>query len=300
MINKSTLKYLVMLILLVGYNTVVRASSNKVDLVVFSYNRPMQLYAFLESAGQHLHGIDTATVIYRADYEYQAGYEIVKEKFDYVQFLCQQNPPQDFRGLFQEAAFGSKKAKYILFAVDDIVVKDYVDLNYCANLIEQEQVYAFILRLGCNINHCYMLNLPTPVPSACLVAPNIYKYKFSDGQGDWAYPNTLDMALYRKSDVKATIFNLEWNYPNECEGRWAARANLNQQGLFFEESKVVNLPLNLVNNSRDGGQNRCSFYYSARELLDQFLAGYKIDIKPISKMQHNTPHVDSYVNFINR
>lgn len=300
MISKSTLKYLVMLIFLIGHYTVVRASSNKVDLVVFSYNRPMQLYAFLESASQYLQGIETATVIYRADCEYETGYDIVKEQFGDVSFLCQQNAPQDFWELFKKAVFGSEKSQYILFSVDDIIVKDYVDLDYCSRLIEQEQAYAFILRLGLNIDHCYMLNLSTPVPLARLVAPSIYKYKFSDGQADWAYPNTLDMGLYRKSDVEKTIFKLKWNYPNECEGRWASLANLNQYGLFFEESKVVNLPLNLVNNSRDGGQNRCSFFYSAKELLDQFLAGYKIDIKPISKMRHNTVHVDSYVSFIKR
>jgi len=55
------------------------------DVVVFSYNRPIQLYAFLESAENLMTGAGEVHVIYRADtQELSAGYDVVAHDFDYV------------------------------------------------------------------------------------------------------------------------------------------------------------------------------------------------------------------------
>jgi hypothetical protein len=71
-------------------------SAKKADLVVFSYDRPMQLYAFLESTYMYLDNLGEIRVIYRAsDERYEASYCIVKEDFPNVFYMKQGNSPQD-------------------------------------------------------------------------------------------------------------------------------------------------------------------------------------------------------------
>ena len=46
--------------------------NNNVDIIIFSYDRPLQLYAFLESIDQYCVGVGKCFVLYRAsdkDYE---------------------------------------------------------------------------------------------------------------------------------------------------------------------------------------------------------------------------------------
>ncbi len=281
---------------LVLTSIVVFSSLPAADLVVFSYNRPMQLYAFLESAQKYLTGVSSTVVIYRAQSEYQVGYDLVKKEFKTVRFISQQNAPHDFAEITKKVAFKDGKSKYILFAVDDIFVKSPVDLNYCIDKLEQHQAYSFLLRLGLNVTTCYMLSMQTPLPEMIQVAPEVYKYKFSNGKGDWSYPNNADMSLYRKVDIEPTINSALWNTPNHFEGEWAARANLNQFGLVFMQSKIVNIPINMVNIS----SNRYMKSYSTIELLERFLAGQKIDLEPITKVKNSSPHMDYEVSFVER
>ena len=272
----------------------VKKQIKPVDFVIFSYDRPMQLYALLESADQHLTGCASTTVIYRATPQYQAGYDLVQKQFNDVSFMRQQKPPHDFKQLVKNAAFAEGQANYVLFAVDDLIIKEPVDLASCADLLEKHNAYSFLLRLGKNIDYCYMLSQNTSVPPSEQVSPTVYKYCFAAGKGDWAYPNNLDMSLYRKADIYKTIMALNWNCPNHFEGMWAGYANLNQSGLFFEKSKIVNVPINKVHQS----SNRFMNSYSMQELLTKFLAGEKIDIAALAATKHKSVHIDYNVTFV--
>jgi hypothetical protein len=129
------------------------------DLVVFSYNRPLQLYSFLESFFHYTKGWNKIWVVYRSSNErYEQGYQIVKKKFPLVRFLQQSTFPEcDFKPLTLQAIFSSSsKAQYITCAVDDMIVTDQVDLKECSQAIEKYNTCAFYLRLGTNITYCYM------------------------------------------------------------------------------------------------------------------------------------------------
>ena len=58
------------------------------DFVIFSYNRPLQLYAFLESIEKYVAGIGSIQVIYRvSDDSYEEGYKVVKKEFLFGNFF---------------------------------------------------------------------------------------------------------------------------------------------------------------------------------------------------------------------
>jgi hypothetical protein len=270
-----------------------------VDLVVFSFNRPIQLYALLESVEKYMTHVGQISVIYRASDElFACGYEAIKMKFAHAVYYEQSNQPfADFKPLTMRATFESP-SDYVLFAVDDIVVTQPVDLNVCTDTLERTGAYGFYLRLGVNITQCYMLyDCYTPVPYNHLIAPGIYQFTFKDGIGDWGYPNTVDMTVYRKKDIKTMFESLAFHNPNSLEGMWAAYPDLNKQGLFFERSVMVNTPLNIVNENRT---NRAEHSYTSKELLAIFNNGLKIDINPLSTVVNKAPHMAYVPTFVKR
>ncbi|HEY5235531.1 MAG TPA: hypothetical protein VIJ14_05090, partial [Rhabdochlamydiaceae bacterium] len=69
------------------------------DLVIFSFDRPLQLYAFLESTKKYVKGLGEVFVIYRSsDEHFKEGYDKVQRRFKDVKFLPQgKHPAKDFK-----------------------------------------------------------------------------------------------------------------------------------------------------------------------------------------------------------
>ncbi len=275
--------------------------AEKADFVIFSYDRPLQLYALLESTTYYIDGINQIHVIYRvSDFAYANAYDKVKQAFPAVHFHCQStNPHKDFKPLTLKAAFSSQ-AQYILFGVDDIIVKDFVDIEYCIECMKATNAYGFFLRLGTHLTECYSMNTKQPVPTLDQIAPTVFAWDIKKGCYDWGYPNTVDMTLYVKKDIESVLTMLAYYSPNTLEGNWSGKASLvrNRKGLCFSESKIVNLPLNLVQN--DYSKNRHQEGYSAADLLTVFNQGLKIDIRPLYLIKNSAAHMEYEPLFIER
>lgn len=279
----------------------------KVDLIVFSYNRPMQLWALLEGIDKYINGLGARYVICRADAEFKNAYKDVEDRYKNFNFLYQGNNPKlDFKPYLLKA-FKSEANKYIMFAVDDIIVKDYIDLNKCINCLEKYKAYAFFLRLGKNIDYCFMTKTNTPVPSFINVEEGVNLYKFSSGSCDWRYPNNNDMTIYRKIDIVSFFKNANYSSTG-YEGLWSIKANLNQLGLFFDKSKILNLSINLVGdvpNLRQFTNEELKIVkkYSSKELLKLFYESKRIDISYLGLYENKSPHVcidPFFVDVINK
>jgi hypothetical protein len=270
------------------------------DLVIFSFDRPLQLYAFLESTEKFVKGLDQISVIYRCSEEkFQQGYDQVRERFKQVKFLPQgKDPAKDFKPLFLQATFKTP-SPYIVFAVDDIIVKNPVDLHACAELIEKTGAFGVFLRLGTHVDYCYMRNAVQKIPPSWEIEKGIFAWQFKQGEHDWKYPCSVDMSVYKKSEIEEVLSKIDFHNPNLLESRWALKAKYHKIGLYFDEAKVVNIPLNIVNQSNEWG-NRNMQSITPHELLEKFQAGLKIDISPFFHVKHRSPHVDEEVGFISR
>lgn len=272
-----------------------------VDVVVFSYNRPMQLYALLESMHKYMSGIGEIHIIYRSDSRpYTRAYEKVFQEFSQVIPHKQGNRPQhDFKDLTVSSVCSSP-ADYIIFAVDDIIVKDTVDLNQCAELLNKYDAYGFYLRLGKNLTYNYTTDQQQAVPQGADVEPGLFRWRFKDGCCNWAYPNTVDMTLYRKSDIKMIFEKMPYANPNELEGRWAGYGtahDMQKSGLCFDVSKIVNIPLNRVQNV---WSNRHMNSLQPWELLRLFNQGLKIDIAPLHRIVNKSAHMEYELALVGR
>jgi histo-blood group ABO system transferase len=287
--------------LLLFIQSYILQAHNSADLIIFSFNRPLQLYALLESIKMHVTDINSTTVIYRtSNKRYEQAFNEVASDFPHVQFLHQQTI-SDFKTLTIQALENSS-SDYVLFAVDDNIVKDKVSLHECIEWVEKTDAYGFYLKLGTHLDYCYTENKLQKVPPLTRINNTIFSWEFESGEKDWRYPNTVDMTLYRKKDLTSLFKSLEYINPNLLEGKWASwwvqHKAPSPFGLFYENSKILNIPLNKV--QMIDILNRDMNLYSPEELLEKFEAGYKIDIAPLYQIKNRSVHTEYEPTFIPR
>lgn len=271
--------------------------TSRADIIVFSFDRPMQLYATLESIEQYIKKYGQISVIYRtSNQDFADAYDQVKQRFPYVSFI-QQHERDSFKILTLKALFASEN-NYVLFSTDDLIMTDYVNCNSCIRALEETQAYAFYLRLGLNLSVCYPYSAAQPVPKHVKIRDNIYAWQFEFGTFDWNYPHMIDMALYRLSDVLTFLTDIDFKGPSTLEGHWAQAKPLCSVGLCFDTSKVVNIPLNIV--QKEGSNNKQMNRYTTQELLDMFNSGLKMDINPLFRIPAVSGHIDYEPTFVQR
>jgi hypothetical protein len=268
----------------------------KADLVVFSYDRPLQLYAYLESLEKFVKNVGEVSVILRSSHpDYQKGYEVVKKRFPKVKFLMQgKNSKKDFKDFVLKAAFKTSNS-YVMYGVDDIIIRSPIDIEECIGYLEETGAFGFYLCLGKNTDFCNGPRLQG-IPPSLPINDSVFAWQFKDGKDDWRYPHTHDMALFRKEEIRKDAETLNYNNPTTFECSWAQKANLNQVGLYYETSKIVNLPLNIVNTP----ENRYLGNFTAAQLHQKFKAGLKLDIQPLEKFRNCSAHTDFDITFVKR
>lgn len=278
-------------------------SAKKADIVIYSYNRPLQLYALLESLELYVTGIEKMQVIYRAsDERYQAGYKVVQQRFLCTHFIEQgPNPKADFKPLTLRAVFDSP-SEYILFAVDDDIVTNFIDIESGITALEKTDAHGFHYKLGLHLTHCYShygALQKLPAYKKISEKPTIYTWCFKTGERDWLYPFSLDMVLYRKSDLAGYLQQFEYCGPNSLEGNLANQwqAVLHRSALCYEHSHILNIPLNVVQNFFPNPHMNS---YTAHELLEKFEAGLKMDIQPLFNYTNKSVHTAYQPTFIER
>jgi hypothetical protein len=276
-------------------------TNHKVDLVIFSYNRPLQLYALLESIDKYMTGVNETHVIYRAsDQAFKQGYDMVAATFSTVHWHMQgDHPQQDFKPLTLKATFESP-ARYVVFAVDDIVLKDSINLVESAQMLEKYDAYGFYFRLGKNLNHCYSYGgAYQPLPPLSHQEGDLFSWTFNQGRYDWGYPHTVDMTVYRKKDIEADFKVCSYTSPNRLEDVWNSRSGaiMHKKGLCFGCSKIVNMPLNRVQHDYN---NRAMAEFTPQDLLKEFMQGNKMDIAPLYCVDNKGAHMEYTPTFISR
>jgi len=278
------------------------------DLVIFSFNRPMQLYALLESIEKHMEHLHNIHVIYRTtESRFDEAYKLAFNRFPFVRAHKQgKKAPKDFKPLVLKCVYDKHSlCPYIMFAVDDIIVTDHVNISECVKALEKYKTWFFSLRLGKNITDTIinpvvsMDRVHVGIPEGTEVGKFYFRWKFDapNSQGSWNYPNSVDLHLYRKKELKRILKKAKYSNPNMLEAEWHWHyPALRERGLCFRHSKAINIPLNVVNPF----WNSANLNISAWTLLDKFLEGYKIDIAKFHKISNSAPHMNYEVTFIKR
>lgn len=264
------------------------ADKTSADLFVFSKDRPMQLFTFLESLYKHANHFDKIYVYYKtSDSTFDEGYKLLSQSYPNVIFHKDSKDGVTFNDFFANL-FTTNSKEHIVFAEDQLVLKDTVDLKNAISLLEQTGAYGFFFHLGLNISE-----LPpnlTPVGKSCFI------WQFSLGQNDWGRSNNFCMSLYRKKDVQNYLSYMTFATVEELLGKWRKGLEIGGLGLCYSDSRVLELPMQVTRI--ENGEK--ILLYTEKQLNDRFLEGLKIDIEPLFQFQNREPAIEFYPLFIDR
>jgi hypothetical protein len=106
------------------------------------------------------------------------------------------------------------------------------------------------------------------------------------------------MTIVRTQKMKKQAERLDFNTPNKLEALWAwqGKPPMKKFGLCFSCSKIVNVPLNIVQSDYRNRNMECS----ATSLHEQFKQGKKIDILPLYGIKNISAHMEYQPTFIER
>jgi len=264
------------------------------DIVIFSYNRPLQLFALLESIHRYVKSYDHINVIYRAsNARYEKAYRDLIKAFPNANFDKQKKEADDFNGLLEDATFNSP-SEYVLFSHDDIIIKESFDLKNCIDAMKEASSYFFSLRLGKNISYSYREGFNQNVPYHIQHAEDVIGWQADSTKGSWAKSHSIDMSLYRKKVIEKAFKKIHFKDPFDLEQKWAEyHAKKNHVGLAFSSSKAIGLPL------KTKTKDSTSFYTTA-ELLVEFEKGRKMNIDPIYGINNPSIYMDYQPLFVDR
>ena len=278
-------------------------STDNADLVIFSYDRPLQLYAYLESLKKYVSGLKNIFILYHSSNEaFEKAYQEIQKEYTDIIFFNQNNSTaaQDFKPLLLKILFTESKSNYVLFGVDDIIVTNFINICECITHMTQEKALGFYLRLGKNITKFYVqsVNFHTSPPFRT-VAPDVFAWQFKDGKYAWKHSTSVDMTIIHKQELEC-LKKIHFRTPNQLEIAWSRnkkKETRNKTGLCYGHSKIVNIPLNIV--QEDKTQNNMGFL-STIDLLDLYDQQLKIDISALFAVNNQAPHMEYIPTFIQR
>lgn len=270
---------------------------NELTCLIFSKDRAAQLYALLESIESRYVGNISdlnLTVIYKySGLEYTQAYDVVKDKFRYVNFILEKN-------LGVEVKTCLLNTKYIGLFCDDSLMLHNFDVSSIIRLLETNQdAIGFSLRLGKNITYCYPFNKDQKQPKF-EEGWGILKFDWTNEEYDWGYPLEDSSSIYRSIDILSMIPRSF--HANQLEAiLYENRYKLVKPSLLcYETSAFFNAPLNVVNNGIDTNRRGAELNYSIENMNKTFSYGKKIDISVLNRFMPKGCHEEIEIRWINR
>ena len=223
------------------------------DLMIFSKNRALQLYALLESIEKYIDPRHiNVSVLCKYEEEHIESLKEVKQRFQSHNFIDETNfrdHVQEFLssgpGAIKGLEFLSSDANIAAFLTDDIIFKEHVDILQIEEIIgSNPSVLGFSLRLGLHIYDCYALNKEQPAPFGNVYPPNLFVWNWRDAEMDWEYAFSVDGHIFRKSHLREWSSMIEYYHPNSYEEALQSCRSIRglpQSMMCFVTSRLVNL-----------------------------------------------------------
>ena len=269
-------------------------SGRVVSALVFSRDRALQLDGLLRSLYEHtaepellsvavLH--KTTSAQHRRQYAELAlewgprGVVFIEEFF----FL------HDLRRMLDAAP------AHIMFLVDDTIFLRDFSMQQVVDVLHNEEVLGFSLRLGRNTNRCFPLGRSQVVPdmnSTHTRPGTALVYDWTGAEYDFGYALEVSSSVYRAADIRECIHDRNPKSPNAFESVLQECQIVNTRiprpllGLF-DESVAVSMPHNRVQNVYGNTHGNVSSSYFA----DQFDDGFRLDTERYNGIKTSAAHM---------
>lgn len=261
-----------------------------VECIVFSKDRAMQLHGLLATMLENVSPALPVHVLYRASSPaHQKAYDDVNDMFreQNVRFIQQTNDCS-FKQDLMEILF-PLTCDMLFFLVDDILFIEPVDLRDFLKFDPDEFVPS--LRMGRNLNRCYVLQTPQSLPNF-LNHPSGGSdkiiWQWDKAELDWSYPLSVDGHFFSRREMSTMAALLSFNAPNSFEDQLQIFKPLfhTRYGIGYKKSRIVNIPCNRVQTEI----KNLSGNTHPDELLAQWQKGYQIDYEKLFGMTNESAH----------
>jgi hypothetical protein len=269
-------------------------SAFRTEGILVSKDRALQLHALLQSYAECVKNPAPLHLLYAASSERHArAYEEVIDRNRSV--LLTTEKEFDYRAQII-AVLDRITAPTAFFLVDDIVFIRPVDFAVFSGLSCRRFVTS--LRLAPHLRYCYTLDKDQPVPDLKPHESGLLVWQWKDGAFDWNYPLSHDCHFFDTGELRAMTRCIDFSGPNSYEHGLQEFNDvfLPRYGACFPEARIVNLPMNRVQNEND---NRSGGIHQDR-FLDQWEKGMRLDHRALYGAMTNGAHQLLPFTFIKR
>jgi len=262
------------------------------NVIVFSKDRSCQLELLIRSIKKYFKEFEELTfnILYTYSNDtFKKGYDKLFEMHNDLN-LNYIKETKKFKEHVLELI--DDKVEHTIFFVDDMIFKNDFTLKSKQYQLfsTDENILTLSLRLHNNLTYCYSANIPQTPPR--FDTNNSFRWR---GQpGDYGYPMSLDGYFFRTKDILPLFKVLNYNNPNSLESVICVYPMNRPLMICFEESVVLTIPVNLVQNFN----NNVHGNISADFLNDKFLDDYIIDLEPYDGFRNISCHQEVEFNYI--
>ncbi|MGE0197675.1 MAG: glycosyltransferase family A protein [Simkaniaceae bacterium] len=230
----------------------------KSDVILFSEDSPLHLYACLESIFLKVRDINEIYVLYKgSDQEFERAYLNLQNEFQNVQFLnvCDY-PGNDFSSLITQVLSNRRHSSpYVMIGEDLMIFEESIRMHDCIEALEKTHADHFFLGVEEEV---------APLPHAIAISPGIYAWQL----GTEGSHKGFTLTLCRKS-LFETLENTK-DFP-AFKQFWKGKLTPEAVALFFEEKKT--LPMKFQTEASSAVKKKWGH---------QFIEGFKIDLPSLT------------------
>lgn len=267
--------------------------------ILFSLNRPIQVYATLESYFKYMKNPAHVYIIYGVtDEMYLPAYNELIESFKGypVTFFKETK----FRDTLVEVLESLKEDNIVFMTDDDIFTREY-DMAEFLKFNPLKEIPT--IRLAPYFTRSYTMNVDQLPPKHMKKSEQYadmleWDWSHSESDNEWAYPMSVEMHLFDTKEILAMTKSLKFKAPNTYEGMLMMyRSHVQKRkGLCYAEQFLFNNPCNKVQNENDNIAGDITPEF----LLEQWNKGLKVDIEPFHHIRTKAPHEEYSFKFIKR
>ena len=263
--------------------------------LIFSMDRALQLHALLASYRDNVNNPAPLSVIFKTNTpdHHRAYLELFKEFSDILSAVIHQNQSSESLRVLVKEWVEQQKAETLFFLVDDILFIEPFDMLHFSQWATNFSIPS--LRMGQNIKYCLMSHSPQSLPNLLKIkkgdsrsADDLLIWQWSFAESDWAYPLSLDGHFFQREEMLSLLKVIDFQTPNQFE---LSLQPMNpfykpKVGVCFKKSRVVNIPMNRVQNEFENQH----LGYHQDELLEMWLKGLRIDVNSYYGLKNKGPH----------
>jgi hypothetical protein len=267
--------------------------------VILSKDRALQLYTLLHTYFRLVKNPVPIFVIYNTSTDSHAtAYSEVAAAFKKTSpKVVFAHEIKSFRDTLLDI-LAQVSTKNIFFLMDDIIFIRPLDLKVASEIDPLRSILS--LRHSPHLRRSYTAAV-TQKPPNFVSAPNdpgLLAFKWFEQGNEWADPWSLDGQILSTAEVRVLTRLSDFKAPNSYEGALKTFNDIakNRNGVCYGESKILNLPINRVQNevpNLSGG-------VSPEFLLEQWNKGLMLDTSMFDTHVPHSPHEEHPVVFKKR